>query len=256
MQKPVVAVFLAVLALMMQGCVSTDSVTRQVSDEDAAQANLNLGVAYLRQGRPDLALDRLERAVDQNPRLTAAHSSIAIAYDQLGDNASAEQHYRRAIQLEPGNPSAANSYGVFLCRHDRWNEAERHFRNAADNPRYATPAVALTNAGLCAMGVADSEGAERYYREALERDPAFPDALLGMMELSYQSGNPLGARAFAQRYLDVAPANASLLYYCYHIERELGNDDAADRCARQLRDSFPDSTEFAQLNQLDGDARR
>jgi type IV pilus assembly protein PilF len=256
MQKPVLTVVLVILALVVQGCVSTNGVSRPPSDEDAAQANLNLGVAYLRQGRPDLALERLERAIDQNPRLVAAHSSIAIAYDQLGDNTAAEQHYRRAVQLEPGNPSSSNSLGVFLCRQGRWNEAERHFRNAADNPRYATPAAALTNAGVCAMGAGDAERAERYYREALDRDPAFPDALLGMMELSYDGGNPLGARAFVQRFLDVAPANPTLLFYCYHIERDLGNDEAANRCARQLRDRFPDSTEFAQLNQLDSDARR
>ncbi len=255
MSKLAPVLVLTAVALLLQGCVTSGG-GRQASAEDAAEANLNLGVAYLRQGRPDLALDRLERAVDQNPRLAAAHSSIAIAYDQLGDDSAAERHYRRAVQLEPNNPASANSYGVFLCRQDRWHEAEPHFRSAADNPRYATPAAALTNAGVCATGAGDRAKAEQYYREALGRDPAFADALQGMLEISYESGNALGARAFLQRYLDAAPPNPSVLYLCFHVENDLGNADAANRCARQLRDNFPESAEFAQLNRLDGDARR
>jgi type IV pilus assembly protein PilF len=243
--------------LVLQGCVTAGgNPTRAVSDEEAAQANLNLGVAYLRQGRPDLALDRLERAVSQNPRLADAHSAIAIAYDQLGDNGLAEQHYRRAIQLEPNNPTSANSFGVFLCRNNRWSEAERHFRNAADNPRYATPAAALTNAGVCAHNAGQDTRAEQYFREALTRDPAFPDALIGMLELAFQQGNHLQARAFLQRYLDAAPVNPTVLWYCVHIERELGNTEGSNRCAAQLREQYPESADVVQLNQFNRDAGR
>ena len=53
------------------------------SDEEAAQANLNLGVGYLRQGRPDVAIEALQRALDLNPRLANAHSAIAAAGQYL-----------------------------------------------------------------------------------------------------------------------------------------------------------------------------
>jgi len=237
---------LVLCCLALAGCVSSGS--RPQSAREAAEANVNLGAGYLRQGRIDLAIERLERALELEPRLADAHSTIAIAYDQLGRQADAERHYLRATQLEPDNAPAANSYAVFLCRQGRWRDAEPYFVRAADNPRYPTPAAALTNAGVCARAASDLDKAEQYLRRALDRTPNFPDALAGMLELSYQRGNYLAARAFLQRYLDVRPATAPVLLMCVRIERELEDRAAEQRCLRQLREDFPNSAELIQAN--------
>lgn len=249
------SIALLALLLVVQGCTSTTAVSRG-SGDDVARANLNLGVGYLRQGRPDLALESLQRAIDENSRLADAHSAIALAYDQLGNREDAERHYRRATQLEPGNGAAANSYAVFLCRSSRWGDAEPFFRRAFENPSYPTPAAALTNAGVCAMEAGDTEKAEQYFRRALTQNSRFPDALSGMMELAYQQGNYLQARAFLQRYTDVSEATAQVLWLCFNIEQQLEDAAAAERCAARLRSEFPESPELAQLRQFERDARR
>jgi type IV pilus assembly protein PilF len=243
---------------MLQACATSGSTiaSSQTSDEQAAQANLNLGAAYLREGNPQLALEKLERALDQNPRLADAHSVIAIAYDQLGQPDEAEKHYRRATQLAPDNPAAANSYAVFLCRQNRWRDARPYFEKAANNPRYATPAVALTNAGTCAMSAGQPERAEEYFRAALDKDKTFGDALAGLLDLSYQRGEYFEARAFLQRYLDVRPATARTLWMCFNIEQKLGDGAAAKRCGDRLRQDFPTSEEVAALSRFERDANQ
>lgn len=236
---------------ILQACVTAAAPERPASNQEAAVANLNLGAGYVQQGRADLALEPLARALELDPRLADAHSTIAIAYDQLGRADQAEPHYRRATTLDPGNGAAANSYAVFLCqRQNRWRDAESYFRRAAENPRYQTPAVALANAGLCARDAGDNDTAERYFRAALERDPAFPAALSSMIDLSYRDANYLQARAFLQRYLDVQPPSAALLRLCFDIERHLVNLAGAERCAAQLRERFPDSPELAELQEI------
>ncbi|MBN1240407.1 MAG: type IV pilus biogenesis/stability protein PilW, partial [Gammaproteobacteria bacterium] len=201
-------------------------------------------------------LEKLQRALEEDSRLADAHSAIALAYDQLGNSEEAERHYRRATQLEPGNGAAANSYAVFLCRRDRWHDAEPYFRRAADNPRYPTPAAALSNAGVCAMSAGEPERAEEYFRAALAQDARFPEALSGMMELAYQQENYLQARAFLQRYTDVSEPDAQILLLCFNIEQRLEDPAAAERCAARLRSEFPESAELAQLRQFERDARR
>ncbi len=250
-----------VLVLLCQGCISATTTTTSSSsrapassDEDAAIANLNLGVGYLRQGRAELAVGILERALSFDPRLADAHSSIAVAYDQLGRSEEAEEHYRRATRLEPNNPGAANSYAVFLCRNDRWDDAERYFRRAADNPRYTTPAAALANAGVCARSAGESAVAERYFREALARNPGYSDALFHMTDLALQDKNFLQARAFMQRYLESATANPEILWLCFQIEQQLDSLTRAQACATRLRDQFPDSAEATRLFRLERDA--
>jgi type IV pilus assembly protein PilF len=241
---------LCIVLAAMAACVTTGKTGNQrASDDDAAVANMNLGAGYLRQGKYDLAIERLQRALTQDPRLAEAHSTIAIAYDRIGSVEDAEAHYRRATQLDPNDASAANNYAVFLCRQDRWPDAEPYFQRAADTRDYTTPEVALANAGLCARSAGATEKAAEYFRAALTRNPTFPDALSNMMEMAYQSGNFMQARAFVQRYLDSQPPTAPVLWMCFNVERELSNPEGADRCATQLRAGFKGSSELAQLEE-------
>jgi type IV pilus assembly protein PilF len=240
---------LATLATLTACVSSGGSVSEPASGSEAAIANMNLGAGYLRQGNYDLAIERLQRALAQDPKLVQAHTTIALAYDQIGNFEEAENHFKRATQLNPNDGSAANGYAAFLCTHgNRWADAQPYFRRAAEDEKYGTPEVALTNAGSCARDAGELAAAEESFRTALQRNPRYADALLNMLELTSQRGEYLQARAFVQRYLAVRPATASVLLTCVNVERALNNAPAADRCAAQLRSSFPGSPEILQLN--------
>jgi type IV pilus assembly protein PilF len=239
------ATALVVSAFLLQGCttVSAPARPRAASTDEAAQANLNVGIEYVRVGSYGLAIEALTRALNIDPRMADAHSAIAIAYHRRGDLELAEQHYRRATQLEANNSVAANAYAVFLCLGGRWSEAEPYFRRAVDNPAYPTPDIALTNAGQCARDAGNDAAAEQYFREALTRNNASRGALAAMMDLSFEQGNFLRARAFMQRYLASQPANAQVLSMCVRIETELGNETEADECRQTLNERFPGAPE-------------
>ena len=51
---------------------------------DAASINVQLGLAYLQQGNVELARDKLERALSQNPKNPAVQTAVASLYDRLG----------------------------------------------------------------------------------------------------------------------------------------------------------------------------
>ena len=239
---------LGVVLAASAACVSSGGVGEPASDNEAAVANMNLGAGYLRQGNIELAIERLQRALAQDPRLVQAHTTIGLAYNQIGNFEEAENHFLRATQLDPDDGAAANAYAAYLCeRGNRWADARPFFRRAAADTDYGTPEVALTNAGLCARDAGDLAAAEENFRAALMRDARHADALLNMLELTSQRGDNLQARAFIQRYLDVRPATAPVLLTCVNVERALNNAAAADRCAAQLRSGFPGSPELSQL---------
>ena len=186
--------------VLLQACVSTSTTPEhKPSAQEAAVANVNLAAGYLKQGKPESAIEILQRAIKQDPKLADAHSMIAVAYDQLGAKEDAETHYKKATQLEPENSAAANAYAVFLCRNTRWKDAEPYFQRAVANLKYQTPEVSYTNAGVCALNAGDREKAEQNFRAALTRKPNYPDALEGMLEMSYQDKNYMQARAFLAR---------------------------------------------------------
>ena len=249
-------VLVVVAAALLGACVTVSEPAgpRRASDSEAARANLNVGVTYVREGRPDLAVEALTRALNFEPRLAEAHYTIAIAYDQLGRLELAEEHYRTAAQLEPNNAQAANNYAVFLCRQGRWNDARRYYERVVQDTRYSTPVVARNNAGNCARNAGDLDSAERYFRDALRLNTASPEALSALMEIAYEQENYFSARAFMQRYMASQAANPSVLWMCVQIENQLDNVAEADSCAMRLTELFPASPEAARLQQL-SDAR-
>jgi type IV pilus assembly protein PilF len=238
---------LIVVALMLAACATDPEAPGGTKAKEAARINLQLGVDYTRKNELDLAVEKLNRAIGQDPDLALAHSTIAYVYAAKGMNELAEQHYRKAIALDSDDATLRNNFGVFLCSHNKAAEAQRYFVQAATNKNYATPAAAWTNAGVCARRAPDLDAAERYFREALQVNPQFPDALSQMVLLAYQKKDYLRCRAFLQRLESVGQPTPEILWVASLNERQLGDVDAAREYESRLNREFPDSEQAANL---------
>jgi len=238
--------FLAATVLaLVSGCVSTTSgpPKPEADDAEAAEQYYQLGARYYRAGNYELARDRLERAVEFDPRMGIAHSTLALTYEQLEIPRLAAQHYELAVRHEPRDPNIRNTYAVFLCRQREYEQAIEQFDRIIRMPENDRPEIMMTNAGVCLVQKPDYARAEDYFRAALERRPSYAEALLQMTLLKRRTGEPLSARAFLQRYLATNPPSAPILLLAIQIERELGNGQAEDEYRTQLLDKFPDSAE-------------
>lgn len=220
-----------------------------VPEDKAADINLQLGVEYMRRGQNDIALNKLKKALKIDNNYADAHNAIAILYEHLGLDDDARQHYRKAVTFKPGDSDIHNNYGQFLCKHSQWDEADKHFLKALENPVYRTPEIPYTNAALCALRNKDSTKGETYLRQALEKNPKFPRALYQMAQLSYEQQHYQPARDYLQRYLEVAEHTPQSLWLGIRIERALNNTDAEASYTLLLRNQFPDSQETQLLNQ-------
>ncbi|MEE9575609.1 MAG: type IV pilus biogenesis/stability protein PilW, partial [Gammaproteobacteria bacterium] len=135
----------------------------------------------------------------------------------------------------------------FLCRESRFDEAEAAFLKAANNPLYATPEIAYSNAGSCAMNQGKLDIAETYFRDALQKNPRVAIALLQMAEISYDTNNYLSARGYMQRYLEISAHTAKSLWLGIQIENELGDKNTLSSYKLLLKNKFPDSKEADML---------
>ena len=236
-----IALLLA-FAVLAAGCSSTGRDSR-VSDKEAARFNVQLGMSYMQRGDLEGAREKLERALQQDASLPAAHAALGILYERVGDSRRAQEHLQRATRLAPDDPNMLNNYGGFLCRRGEYREGIRHFELAAANAYYRTPEAALANAGVCARQIPDFEAAEGYLRRALDVNRNYAEALLQLADLSLERDRVLQARAFLQRYEAAGPATADTLALGYRIETAAGNSQAAQEYAVRLRKDFPDSRE-------------
>lgn len=210
--------------------------------KEAARLNTQLGIDYMRKGEIDVALDKLKRAIEQDPDLAMAHSTLALVYQRKGDAELAEDQYREALHLNSDDAGTLNNFGVFLCSQGKVGDAEDMFLKAARNKDNPIPADAWANAGVCVKRDKKRAGrAEGYFRQALQLDPKHANALFEMAQVCYDKQDYLRARAFLQRYEAVAPATPDTLWLGAKTERKLGDLLSARSYERRLQTDFPDA---------------
>lgn len=233
----------AVLGLV-SACVSTTENVRPVEpDDDAAQQYFQLGARYFRSGNYELAKERLHRAIELDPRLAIAHSTLALTYEQLGNPRLATEHHNRAVRYGPGNFNVRNAYAVFLCGQRRYDEAREQFERAVEVPENDNAEIMLTNAGVCMSQKPDYEQAESFLRAALGRKPSYGEALLQMAALKVQTEDYLQARAFIERFLSTNASTPESLYLAVEIEKALDDSRARGAYADRLLREHPNSPE-------------
>lgn len=251
---------IGILAVLLSGCASTGnelspqrtgSAVERVSPVRAADINTRLGVGYLERGQLQLALEKLEQAVSQDPQHVPAHLALGIIYERIGRDERALDHLERAVRLAPEDGAVHNSYAALLCRLGRYERADRHFNEALEDPFYPTPEVVLSNAGACARRAERPDAAEAYLRQALDIDPVNRLALFNLAGLSLEQGRAFPARAFIQRLESSGPLGPDALLLGVRIERALGDEDEAQRYATSLRARYPESLQVEQLDALE-----
>lgn len=229
----------------MVGCSSTSS-----SPESAKAGSYytQLGVGYLQKGRMDLASMNLEKALEQDDDSAPAHHYYALLQERLGDNDKAGKHFRKALDITPKDPDLLNNYGSYLCHTGHYADAEKAFLKSVSDPLYSTPEFAYTNAGICVKKAGNIQQAESYFRQALEKNNRFSEALYQMAKLHHEKGESAKAEAFLYRYNDSAPATPDSLLLCYQVQTRLNAVEKADACAANLREKFPDSQAASRID--------
>jgi type IV pilus assembly protein PilF len=215
------------------------------SDSEATKKRVQvrdtLGLAAQRFASGDLAEaeKQAHKALKLDPAAADAYTLLGAIAARRGQSAQAGEHYRRAAELAPDRGEVLNNYGAWLCANGYPAEALVWFDRALAAPNYRTPGSALANAGGCALKSGQRERAERDLRRALELEPKNAYALASMAEYQYGQGQYFEARAFAERRLAAAPADASVLQLAARIEERLGDRVAASRYQQRLRAEFP-----------------
>ncbi|HTD73641.1 MAG TPA: type IV pilus biogenesis/stability protein PilW [Steroidobacteraceae bacterium] len=207
----------------------------------AAVANTQLAIEYMKLGQLANARDCIERALKQNASNPDVQSTAGLVYERMNEMGKAERAYEAAARLSKNDPRIANSYAGFLCRTGKVVAGEKMFNEVARNPLYQTPAVALVNAGVCVRSTGNLVDADRYFTHALAIQPNMPEALLQQGNVAFDRGDAGQARDIVQRYLAVNPATPEILWLGFRAQRKLGDPVAAAVYARRVQAEFPNS---------------
>jgi type IV pilus assembly protein PilF len=236
---------LAVSALLA-GCITSTTTgpkKPETNVAEAAERYYQLGARYYRNGNYELAQERLERALEYDPKMARARSTLALTFEALNNPRRAIEEYELAVRYAPKDFDVRNTYAVFLCRQRDFDEARKQFEVAIDLPKNDAPEVMLTNAGVCMVQKPDYPVAEGFLKQALEYRPDHGEALIQMTALKYRTEEYSASRVYLQRFLSRNKPNATALYLGVQIEEKMNDQDARMQYIGQLLRDFPDSAE-------------
>jgi type IV pilus assembly protein PilF len=243
-------------AITLAACTtaSTGAPKMKKSPKRAAQYNAQLASGYMKEGRMDLARQKLADAVKEAPHLAVVHNMLALYYARLGQYDKAGAQYQLSLRYKPDDPNTMNNYGVFLCAHDKPRKSLKYFTEAAGNLDYATPESALANAGLCAQKIPDDKLATQYFREALTANSHQPQALWQLGLMAFRHGQYSVAKKYFSNLIAIRTRpSARLLWVAIETDWTLGQQEQAKSYGRVLLKHYPGSPEAKKFLQMLGD---
>jgi len=248
--------------LLLAGCRTTTTVDgNQVSNtapvagategdvHKRAMVRLQLASNYFSQGQSQTAIDEAQHALEFDPGLVAAYDLLALVYLGLDQKDKAEENFRHALMLAPNDPELNNNYGWYLCRTGHERDSIVYFERAAADRLYATPGMALQNAGVCLLQLNDPVRAEQYLVRAFQVDASSQVVKFQLAQL-YLVQNKLDRAEFYYELLTKSSdPSAESLWLGVRLAHAQGDSRQERKLGNELRGRFPDSEPAAALRQ-------
>lgn len=154
-----------------------------------------LGRLYFSDDNPKDALSALAKAIELNPSSVRAHNQMGQTYEALGRLQDAEREYREAMALEEKQPKKSE-----------W-------------PYY--------NLGLLYLNAGHAEQAVTCFRQALLRNPVFPEAQIKLAVALSKQDLRDQAMALLQAAVEEDPQNAEAHYHLALLLSKSGKQQEA-----------------------------
>jgi type IV pilus assembly protein PilF len=225
---------------------SADLVTPSDEPEERRRARIRLELAsnYFEMGQTAVALDEVKQSLASDATYADAYNLRGLIYMRLNDFALAEESFRRALALRPGDANLQHNFGWLLCQQKKYAEADQHFGRALNNPTYLARSKTLMAKGLCQVSAAQYAEAEQSLIKAYELDAANPVVGYHLASLLLRRNELSRAQFYIRRLNNSEYANSESLWLGIKVERALGDTVASRQLADQLRKRFPDSREW------------
>jgi len=243
---------LAALAGMLQGCAApaakppqdVQTASDQTDADRRARVRMELAAAYFGRGQNSTALDEVKQALQAKPDLADAYNLRGLIYANMGEVALAEDSFRHALQLAPRDADTMHNYGWFLCQQRRYGDAEAQFNAALAVPNYRDAVRSLLTMGVCQARNNQWAEAEKTLQRSYEMDPANPTTAMNLAEVLLRRGEFERARFYVRRVnANDELVSAQTLWLAARIENKLGQSAQVKVLGTQLVNRFPQSAE-------------
>jgi tetratricopeptide (TPR) repeat protein len=178
---------------------------------NSPEGYLLLGTALRIGGNLDAASRALDRALELDPKLSAAWLQKGLISLEGGTLASTEALFEKAVDANPSNAQAQLQLAVTLLREGDFQKAQFHLEGA----RHSDPqsAGAYDGMGFIDTEKGDPTAAAQQFRKAIALRSPYPEAQENLGEALLELGNAADARKAFENALASGLQDASMASY-------------------------------------------
>lgn len=182
----------------------------------------------------------MEKLAQVAPNSVWKHLAAAEAHESQGSYDQAIPEYKEVLNLDPQRPGihfriGRSLMGRYWQRHsaDDLAAAEKEFEQELQiDPANANSAYEL---GELRRKANRFDEAQRYFEQALQHYPDFPEAQLGLAAVLQAKKLPDQAVVHAQRAVAIDPENEVGWYRVAQIQKSLGNNAEQEKAMAEYR---------------------
>jgi Tfp pilus assembly protein PilF len=197
-----------VLAVALVLAVPAPSPAQSSAD---AEQRFSTGIMHLREGRVDLALDELKKAVKEDPKSPYFQKGLGLAYAAKREWKDAISCFRKALELNPYYVDVRNDLGAALIGSGDREGGKSEFLGAYSDPTNPTPEISARNLGEAYLEEKNYDDAMNWFRTSVSRNKTYPAAYIGLAEALLAAGRLDEAIAQLQQGVREAPDDPDLL---------------------------------------------
>ncbi|MCC6932326.1 MAG: glycosyltransferase [Deltaproteobacteria bacterium] len=155
-----------------------------------------------------------DNLINDKSRLEAERVLAALlkaeSYAASGEVSKSEEIFNSLRNSDSYRYRTLAGLGAIFASRGSWQEAQDCFRQSLQlNPSYD---VALAGLGVCAESNSDPQLAWGYFIQALDKNTENLRALLGVVGIGYRLDRVIEIERYTKKYLELHPANVSILY--------------------------------------------
>lgn len=224
--------------VILSGCATGSN--QQLGKSDPAAYHYQMGLSYLGERNYTGALIELTEAEKLDPNPDVLYN-LGMAYMGKKRPDLAEQKLQRAIMLRPNFSTARNDLGVAYLELKRWDNAIQQFKIVKDDLFYENSESASINLGLAYLGKGDYPKAIEELRAVGVNNPRNPIIHLSLGRVLVAMDKTEQAVAEYKKALAIYNEYAAAYYYLGLAQLKLNNHDAARTAFKEVIRIIPDS---------------
>jgi Tfp pilus assembly protein PilF len=207
MMKRCAVPVLAVLVLVLAGTAK-----RSFAQSSAeAEQRFSTGIMHLREGRLDLALNELKKAVKEDPKSPYFQKGLGLAYAAKREWKDAISCFRKALELNPYYVDVRNDLGAALIGSGDREAGKQELLAAYSDPTNPTAEISARNLGEAYLEERNYDEAMNWFRTSISRNKEYPAAYVGLAQGLIAVGRLDEAIAQLELGVQEAPEDPELL---------------------------------------------